>query len=396
MQSHGPSEKGYNYFLLTLLFLIPLIVFALGLLFFFMGPSSSPLPYEWEIGRFSGKAEVYSRKMREWITVTRRTHHQIALYPSDRVKTGPDSDLDLTVEGVLDLRLKASSEIEMLGARAASGKNELKLILRQGALLGVIGEKTEGTILEIQAPTLTARVRQAFFSVEARDDKSAISVLDGSAQVKPARWKETFEIKALEILTATSDKKVIPKPKRLNYQEWNAVNEARDLIMVSPEEIAKQLDIRKETGSLFKYVFDEGVFYRLNWGYANHEFYKEEGTGTVMLRMDYDVYPDGCFSGMYFKTRDLDLSKVKHLSFQAKADPKKPAPEQFRIEFKDKFSILRGYSVKSLTKDWNFYAFDFNTQKPAPVSELVFVFENSRVGPLAADGAVLIKDLNIE
>ena len=156
------------------------------------------------------------------------------------------------------------------------------------------------------------------------------------------------------------------------------------------------MTFRKKAGSLFHYVFDEGVFYKPNWGYANREFYKDETEDAVVLRLDYDVYPQNSFSGMYFKIRGLDLSKVRHLSFNLRGDAEKPSPQQFRIEFKDQLSIVRGFAVKPITHDWRFYSFDFNAQRPTPVSEMVFVFENTRVGPLNTNSTVYLKDLNIE
>ena len=394
----GKSKKGNNYFLIALLFLIPFLIFAGALGLFLAGPSFQA-PYECELGRFSGTAEVYSRKTRDWITITRRSHRQIALYPRDKIRTSADGDLDLNVPAALDLRLKQSSEVEVLPNRRAFNRSrgqELKLKLLRGSILGMPNKSPDDQALSIDTPAFLATIRHTSFLIQVNPKKqSSFGVLEGAAEVRPRNSKEVIQVKTLETLTASKGKTAVSKPRRVNYQEWRMLSEARDLITVSSEQVAEQLDLRKKAGSLFNYVFDEGVFYKPNWGYANREFYQEE-TGEVRLRMDYDVYPQDSYSGMYFKIRDLDLAKIRHLSFSLKADSGKPLPEQFRIEFKDKFSTVRGFAVKPITYDWRFYAFDFNAQRPTPISEMVFVFENSRVGPLSTNGTFFVKDLTIE
>ena len=403
-----------NYFLIVSIFLILVSIFVAGLVLFLMGPTA-PAAYNCEIGRFSGIAEVYSDQKGEWTTITRRTHHQITLHPRDKIKTGPEADVDLKVASTFDLRLKPSSEIEVLSAKRGSHSKALRLRLHQGSILGMSNEALKDQPLEIDAPLLIAAIQQASFLVQANHkDQSSVGVLEGAVEVRSRSLKETVKVQALEMLTIVQGAKEPPKPKRVNYQEWKALGEAHDLTAVSIEAIAKQLDLRKKAGSFFNYVFDEGVFYTPNWGYASREFYgaggaakvlRQEGeppalfngeSGPVVLRLDYDVFPQDSFSGMYFKVRDLDLSKVHHLSFNLRGGPQKTPPEQFRIEFKDRLSTVRGFAVKPVTHDWRFYTFEFNAQKPTPVSEMVFVFEHSKVGTSSTSGQVYIKDLNIE
>ncbi len=386
--------KGPNYFLIALLFLIPVLIFSAGVVLFLMGPSSKEI-YGYKIGRFSGTTEVYSRRNHAWSTVSRATQKQIVFQTGDKVKTAKGADVDLGVPKVLDIRLKASSEIEML--RSGEAVQKLRLKLHHGALLGISGEEFKGHELEIETPALIAAVRGTAFLI--RSDPlgaSSVTVLEGIVEVRSRYSKEIVMVKPLEILIVTPKDKGVLKPKRVNYQEWRTAAEARDLISVSAKEEAEQVDLRKKAGTLFNYAFDEGVFFKPDWGFADREFYKEEETGAILLRIDYDVYPQDSFSGMYFKTRDLDLSKVHHISFDLKAHPGKSIPDQFRIELKDEFSTVRGFSVKSISRDWRHYTFEFNAQKPTPISEIVFVFENSRVGPLNASGTVYVKDLTIE
>ena len=391
----GPIEpEGRNYLVIALLILVPVVLFFAGLTLFFMGPSSSQI-YDYKVGRFSGKAEIYSRKNREWAKVDRATQKQIVFQTGDKVKTAKGADIDLGIPKVLDLRLKPSSEVEMLKSKKAL--NQLRLKLHRGSLLGISGEEFKGRALEIETPVLVAAVRGTAFLIQLDPNGgSSVSALEGTVEVRPRRSKEVILVKALEILAVPPKAKGSLKPRRVNYQEWRTTAEARDLISVSVKEAAEQVDLRKKAGTFFNYAFDEGVFFKPNWGYADREFYQEERTSAVLLRLSYDVFPQGSFSGMYFKTRDLDLSKVHRLTFQLKAHPGKPIPDQFRIEFKDQFSIVRGFAVKPITRDWRFYSFEFNARQATPVSEMVFVFENSKAGPLSLSGTVYIKDMNIE
>ena len=241
-------------------------------------------------------------------------------------------------------------------------------------------------------------VEKGAFTVQMdSESQSTVGMLEGSAQANLVKGsKEKITLNALEVLTVKENEPVPPKPRRVNYQEWRTLSEARDLIVTTAEEIAEQVDLRKEAGSLFQFVFDEGVFFKPNWGYANREFYKETETGEVILRVDYDVYPQDSFSGTYFKLRGFDLSKAKRFTFSLKAEAEKSIPDQFRIEFKDRFSTVRGFAVKPITRDWHFFAFDFNAQQSTPVTEMVFVFENSKIVPMNTNGTVFIKELTIE
>ena len=168
----------------------------------------------------------------------------------------------------------------------------------------------------------------------------------------------------------------------------------------SIEEVSKDIkqpsDLRKQAGSFFGYVFDEHVFFRPANAFASHEFSVDRESKTAVLRLDYNVSPENSFSGVSFKTRGLDLSQMKHFSFSAKAGEGKPLPDRFRIEFKDQSSTVRRFSVAPVAYDWRLYDFDFKVSEPVSISEVAFVFEHARVGPLAATGTVYVKDLTIE
>lgn len=388
----GSARKGRGNFIFLALFFLAVLVILAGSLWLFFSPKAA-VSYPFELGRFSGKAEIYSYATKKWTTVTRRQYRQIVLRHRDRIKTESDSDLDFRIPGVFNFRLKPSSEIEFLKSRKPG---EIKAKLNTGALLGQTGEEVGNHKLELETERINAAIREAYFLIQTGKEGTTVSSLKGEVLVGQPKAKKMVPVKMLETVTKTDEQADIPKPNRMNYQEWRTLSEVRDLTSVTAEQIAEQLDLRKKAGNFFKYVFDEGVFFKPNWGYAEREFYEDPELKQVIFRLDYDVFPQSSFSGMYFKTRDLDLSKKRHISLNVKADASKPVPDQFRIELKDHMSTVRGFAIKGITTNWNNYSFELTAAKPTPVDEMVFVFENTRVGPLNTNGTVYIKDLIIE
>ena len=174
-----------------------------------------------------------------------------------------------------------------------------------------------------------------------------------------------------------------------------ALPKAHKSVKPVPDEV-KQPDLKKQAGNLFNYVFDEGIFSKPLNTLSSREFLKDQESQTVILRLDYDVSEPNSLSGVYFKTQGLDLSRVKHISFSAKSGEGKALPDRFRVEFRDQLSTVRRFSVIQMTHDWRLYDFDFNVNKPTNISEMTFLFEHAKVGPLAAAGTIYFKDLKIE
>ena len=169
-----------------------------------------------------------------------------------------------------------------------------------------------------------------------------------------------------------------------------------DLIKTAPKLATQKPDLAKQAGNFFNYVFDKNVFSEPAGAYANHQFLMDETSKTAFLRMDYDVSLPNSFSGVHFKTRNLDLSKLKYMSFSVKAGEGKPFPDRFRIELKNRSSLVRRFSVTPLTHDWQSYRFDFDVSQGTDISEVVFLFENTKVGPGAVKGTVDFKNLTVE
>jgi len=205
------------------------------------------------------------------------------------------------------------------------------------------------------------------------------------AQVYLQDFDELVTIPSLHALYLRKDSKEIAKPEPLTFQSWRAANEVRDLFYETQEETEHQVSRRKKAGTMFRYVFDEGAFYTPNLGYTKREFREDLDEETVVLQVGYDVYPQNSMAGVYMKTRDLDLSKVKQLTFEAKAVSEtsdaelklKRLPQMFRVELKKQRETVLGFAVKPVETDWRIYAFDFNAQKETLIDEVVLVFENT-------------------
>jgi len=390
--SFEPPKK-IRFWLIVALFFAPLILLAGGLVLYMMGPHDTPEVYSYEVDRFSGLVEVYSPQTRGWTKLTRKTAGKMLIQSGQKVRTGAGADVDLKVPDLIDLRLKPSSELEVFSKRR--GRN-MNLRLLQGSLLAMTGDDLEGRAIEVEAGAVYATTQAGSFLIQL-DAKgmSTLSVLDGAVNARPLTSKKTVHVNALETVSVAQNSKVIPKPKRVTYQRWRALNEVRDLVFVSAEEIKEQLELRQEAGNFFQYVFDEGTFFTPNRGYARREFYKDK-TGEVLLKVDYDVYPQDSFTGLYFKMRNFDVSKFSRMNFELKAESGKPAPKRIRVEAKQGVTTARGFAVKPITDEWRLYSFKFNAQKPTPVSEIVFVFENLKVGAFSTKGTVYIKNLTLE
>jgi len=402
--------------LVAALFVALLILVTSGIIFFLLGPKRGQMPEAlvFNVERFSGNVSIYSRQKEAWIPLSRTDFRGTRIGPGDLVKTANDADIDLRVPTLFEARIKPDSEVEVLESEAPrspgffAGESDevftaLTIRLSKGGFLGLTREAFQNKRVEVQIPNALVRSEEASFFIRVLPKNTIVSVLDGAMEVEVDSQPAPVRIPSLHSLVITRSGNIFEKPKRLTYQSWRAVNEVRDLVFETQEEAEKQVDLRQKAGSLFKYVFDEGTFFTPNLGFAKREFFEDEH-GDVLLKIDYDVYPQNALVGTYMKTRELDLSKVDHMSFEMKAAIKgekrelKPEniPKMIRIELKKRSEIIRGFAVKPITTDWRLYSFDLPAQKEELVNEVVFVFENTRIGTLSRKGAVLIKNLTIE
>ncbi len=377
----------------SLFLLIPGGLLSAGWFLFSLTPPVPSSPFPIEIERFSGPVEVYSHATKQWRLLTRKLRKGIIFKFQDKVRTGKEADIDFEVAGMFRYRLKEDSELEI--RRSEHGQTALKL--ERGLVLGETTSDGKGEMLQVETDPFILRFREAAFMVRAIDaEHASLDVLEGTVDAINSNASKTISVGSFQHVTVTQGAANSFRADPISLQDWKALNEIRDIRVASMPEEREQVNLRKAAGGLFRYVFDEGAFYTPNFGFAKRRFYRDKKTNFVALRIDYDVFPQGSYSGMYLKTRDLDLSKFKRFSFRLKGDSRKPVPNEMRIEFKNRRAILFGFAARPKSDGEDLYAFELKAAKPTPISEIAFVFEHQKVGPFRLSGAVLIEDLTLE
>lgn len=358
--------------------------FVVGLLFVLGGLASIPfllnefqpktLP-TYQIQNFIGTVEVYARDKRAWVPARPGE----SLGPHDKIRTGSQGEVDLRVPDQISIRIKGNSEVEVRAPKFLEKELRYRLHILRGALIGSTEKGVEEDKLEISTPVLVAAVRGTLFQIEVDPEtkNSTVRVLKGSVAVRSTRLPKIVIVKALEKTEVTESAPPL-EPVRVTRKEWDQMKEAYELIQKSAALEARQLDLSKEAGNLFQYVFDHGTFFTPKFGFADREFIKDDATGKVHLEVSYDVFPTGSFVGTYMKTRNLDLAKFKGLKFQARGDPEEGYPESIRIELKSGTSVVRAFAPRDFKESWQSFVFPFRVNKPTPVSEVALVFSNEK------------------
>lgn len=359
--------------------------------FFYMNFQPKNLP-TYQIQNFIGKVEVYAKDKKAWVPAQRGS----VLGAKDRIRTGPQSEIDLQVPEQIAIRLKENSEIEVQSPALLEKSVRFRLHLLRGILLGSTEKKFEGEKLEITTPTLVAAVRGTLFQMEVRPDtqESSVRVLKGSVAVKSRKTRKTVLVRALE-KTEVGRSAPPLAPVRVTRQEWDQMKEAYELIRTSAALEAAQMDLSKQAGNLFEYVFDHGTFYTPKFGFAEREFIRDEATGKVYLKIDYDVFPTGSFVGVYMKIRGLNVQKYKGLGFQARVKPEEGYPNAFRIELKSGTGVVRAFAPREFKETWTPFKFPAIFRKPVEITEVTLVFSNEKVGN-HKKGTIYLEDISLE
>lgn len=364
---------------------------GLAALPFFLYRQPKDLP-TYQVQNFIGKVEVYSNENKAWVPVQRGD----SLTVRDKIRTGSKGEADLRVPDQIAIRVKENSEIEVQAPRFFERSLRYRLHLLRGIILGSTEEKFEGEQLDISTPTLVAAVRGTMFQVEVQPESgdSSVRVLKGSVKVRSRKGGKAVMVRSLEKTEVKKNAVPLP-PVRVTRQEWDRMKETYELIGRSTAVEARQLDLSKQAGSLFDYVFDHGTFYTPEFGHAEREFTKEEASGNkVYLKIDYDVFPTGSFVGVYIKTRNLDLAKFKGFEFQARVNPEEGAPESMRIEFKTQTGLARVFVPRDFKPTWQDYKYPLIVRAATPITEIALVFSNEKVGN-AKKGAFYLRDFNL-
>lgn len=377
------------------LFFIPffLILIAGGFFYFHSFRSKGEaLPIELE--STFGKIEL-SAQQGTWVPVK---FGQI-LKTGHRLRAGPgDGFAEFQIEDFARLRLKGNSEVEILPSRLIDSVAAQPLSLRQGTLLVWTGASKEKKPVQILVAGTTAQVEQGALLAQADSGgKAWLGVLRGSAEISGGllgseRKKVSSSSKA-EISPGTFGGRDL-KISKISKEEWNQMQEAYELFQKQAAEEAEQLDLSKEAGDFFQYVFDHGTFSTPRMGFANREFIKNPSTGEVYLEAEYDVFPVGSYVGVYMKCRNLDLAKLGALKFKARRVFGSSYPESMKIEFKAKSGIVRAFVLRHLRSDWEEVIFPLNVRTPTLITEVVLLFTNEKVG-IDKTGKIALKDFSL-
>ncbi len=376
------------------------LVIAAGLLLWphFAPKSSKSLAFE--ILGFEGDAQIYDLQSRSW-RVPKRGEEFVT---SQKLRTGAEGVINLQVEGQIMLRLKENAELQSKECRAKGQKDIYKLYLDKGVLLGATTKAFDQKVVAgraiffvITTPYGVVTPNRAVFRIVAgrNSGEDKVGVLRGFVEVAPASLffrKQGFRVRGLEEATLVDGS--VRTPKRVNTEEWQEMKEAYELLAKSAAMEAEQINLSKLAGSFFNVVFDHGTFFTPKIGYSGREFFKDPDSGNILLETEYDVFPAGSFCGVYFKTRDFDISKYAGLSFEIRRRADEEAPKSFFIELKSKGNVIRRYAPKIFEKTWKLVEFDFHAPKSLPVNEVVFVFTNARVGE-AKKGMLELRNLEL-
>ena len=355
-------------------FLILLSLLVLGALWFylFIGDLAnlSKGPSSFSIQNFWGKTQIASGS-KGWQTPERSKQLQLG----DRIKTAPDGGLDIKFKGTR-VRVKENSEIRVQAPRNGADRLQLK----NGVLL-----ISSNTPLQINVPGLFENAEifsrlivtssRGIFSVGSEYEKKIawVRVLTGKAAVM-AGWGKPTVIKELGKAESDASKKI--KVADLSQNEWKGMSEAYELISKSPTDEAQQMDLAKKNGNFFDMVFDHGTFYDPKSGFCERDFMQDPSTGEVYLEARYDVFPRQALVGVYFKTRNFDISKYETLKFEMRRAPDAGYPEKFLFEVKFKGQIIRKYLAKMVRTEWTTVEFPLNFRKETPVDEITITFAN--------------------
>lgn len=345
----------------------------------------------YQVQNFIGPVEIYSPKTKSWTPMNRGD----ILKVKNKLRTGPKGEVDLGSMDQLSLRLKSDSQLEVKGPGLFEKKWGYHLRLVKGRLLGAVQKNYEGAPIEVSTPSLLSSFESPMFHIQIDpvSSETSVQVLKGSARVRSVKSPRIIHVRGLEKSEARKNQAPF-EATRVTRQEWNAMKETYELIGKSAAQEARQLDLSKLGGGVFEYVFDHGTFYTPEFGHAEREFIKDPSTDKVSLKIDYDVFPIGSFSGVYMKTRDLDFAKFGSLEFQARINPDEGFPESMRIEIKTATGMARVFVPRDFKQTWQEFKYPLIFRKSTPVAEITFVFSNEKAGA-SKKGTVYIKDFNL-
>lgn len=396
MRLHVEKPKSFGF--LKPLLIVLLVAGAILACVQFMPRTTVPLAFE--VVNFEGDAQIYDLQSHSWRALKRGEEFRA----SQKVKTGPDGEINLQIENEIRLRLKGSSELENKQSSLVGKQEVYKLHFGQGVLFGVTTKEfdrkkaAKKAIFQITTPKYEVDVLGSIFRIETsplQGGRSWVGVLRGSVEVSSPGLlfhKGGIRIRGLEQANVIDG--VVQPAVKVSQEEWGSLKEAYQLLEKTADKEAEQIDLSKHAGTLFEYVFDHGTFFTPKVGFAGREFFKDPDSGDVYLDTEYDVFPVGSFAGVYIKTRNFDAAQYDGLSFEVRRNSEEGVPDNFFIEIKSKGNVMRRFAPRGFERTWKKMEFDFHAQKTMPVNEVVFVFTNARVGE-AKKGVLEFRNVNL-
>lgn len=380
-KSSGPIK---GLLIVLLLFVVVAGVYALI--------PANPLP-PLEVENFSGDVEIYNRSSRSWEKIARGQYIQMG----DKLRSGKDGEVNLELPGEIRVRVKQNSEFGFLGPKPYDKNPYMRLNLEDGEMLIATQKGFTDEKMDFVTPHSVVQTSGGYFRVEANDEtnKSSVGLMRGKAQVRKNEFlnEDWVEIKGLETLEV-DDTGIVKNPTRVTRDEWNLLREIYELTIKSAASEAEQLDISKEAGTFFNYVFDHGTFYTPKLGYAGRDFFKEESSGETLLEVEYDVFPRGSFVGVYIKTRELNLMDYDFLELETRRVEDEGSPLNVKIELKSKSNVVRSFAIKQPQIKWEKQVFPLRVKKETLSNEMTLVFIHDRVGE-DKKGALQLRNINL-
>ena len=378
-------QKSFRIFPVIIVLVIILAIACAFLIPFFFTVPFSPLALE--ITSFEGDVWVSDLKGRGWHAPSRGEQFQ----EGQKIKTGTDGVLNLQVENQIMLRVKENGELINKKCRRQDQRDIYKLFLKRGSMLGATTKEFdrkvdtgEAIFFVVTTPHCTVTPKGAVFRIVAGQGQveDAVGVLRGSVEMTPSSF--FFKKKGVVVRGLQASKLVggeAQPARRVTPDEWQEMKESYELLEKTAAQEAQQINLSKLAGSFFeKVVFDHGTFYTPKIGYTGREFFVEPDSKEVLLETEYDVFPEGSFAGIYYKTRNFDASHYEGLNFEVRRRGEEGFPDAFLIELKSKGNVVRRFLARGFHRQWTQVYFPFHVRKKTPISEMVFVFTNEKAG----------------
>jgi hypothetical protein len=380
-QARGPIK---GLLIILLLFVVAAVVYA-----FIPANQLPPL----EVENFSGNVEIYNRSTRSWEKIERGQYIQMG----DKLRSGKDGEINLELPGEIRVRVKQNSEFGFLGPKPYDKNPYMRLNLEDGEMFIATQKGFSEEKMDFVTPQSVIQTSGGYFRVQTNSEtnKSSVGLMRGKAQVRKNEFlnEDWISIKGLETLEVDGTG-IVKNPTRVTRDEWNLLREIYELTLKSAASEAEQLDISKEAGTFFNYVFDHGTFYTPKFGYAGRDFFKEETSGEILLEVEYDVFPRGSFVGVYIKTRELNLMDYDFLELETRRVDEEGSPMNVKIELKSKSNVVRSFAIKQPQIQWEKQVFPLRVKKETLSNEMTLVFIHDRVGE-DKKGALQLRNINL-